>query len=68
VQPDTRHVYVVTDPRPVTHVRLDVYPDGGLARLRVHGDLTDAALDELRRRWWEALPAQHQQLIPDQAP
>jgi allantoicase len=22
-------------------VRLDVYPDGGLARLRVHGRLTD---------------------------
>jgi allantoicase len=68
VQPDTRHVFVVTDPRPVTHVRLDVYPDGGLARLRVRGELTDAALAGLRQRWWDALPRRHQQLIPDQAP
>jgi allantoicase len=25
---------------PVTHVRLDVFPDGGLARFRVLGELT----------------------------
>ncbi|MBA3309461.1 MAG: allantoicase, partial [Nocardioidaceae bacterium] len=46
-QPDTRHRFVVDDSRPVTHVRLDVYPDGGLARLRVWGDLTPAALGAL---------------------
>jgi allantoicase len=39
VQPDTRHVYACACPAPVTHVRLDVYPDGGLARLRVLGEL-----------------------------
>ncbi|MDF5756780.1 allantoicase [Spongiactinospora sp. TRM90649] len=27
--------------RTVTHVRLDIYPDGGLARLRLHGRLAD---------------------------
>ena len=43
VQPDTRHVLAVDDPAagtPVDHVRLDVFPDGGLARLRVLGELT----------------------------
>lgn len=68
VQPDTRHRYQVSDPRPATHVRLDVYPDGGLARLRVYGELTASAQGELRRRWWEALPELHRRLIPDQAP
>ncbi len=38
-QPDTRHRFLVEEDRPVSHVRLDVYPDGGLARLRVWGDL-----------------------------
>ena len=42
LQPDTRHVLPVADAAastPVDHVRLDVYPDGGLARLRVLGEL-----------------------------
>jgi allantoicase len=41
VQPDTRHQFPVLSDEPVTHVRLDVFPDGGLARLRVLGELTD---------------------------
>ena len=36
-RPDTRHRFLVDDERPLTHVRLDVYPDGGIARLRVWG-------------------------------
>jgi allantoicase len=39
VQPDTRHLFPVEPAPPVTHVRLDVFPDGGLARLRVLGEL-----------------------------
>jgi allantoicase len=39
VQPDVRHAFPVTRAEPVTHVRLDVFPDGGLARLRVLGEL-----------------------------
>ncbi|MBA3232788.1 MAG: allantoicase [Propionibacteriales bacterium] len=50
-QPDTRHRYVVDSDRPATHVRLDVYPDGGLARLRVWGELTDTAMGVLKSRW-----------------
>lgn len=43
VQPDTRHVLAVDEDAastPVDHVRLDVFPDGGLARLRVLGELS----------------------------
>ncbi len=43
LQPDTRHVFPVDPPAAdavVDHVRIDVYPDGGLARLRVLGELS----------------------------
>ena len=43
VQPDTRQVLRVEGDAattPVDHVRLDVFPDGGLARLRVLGELS----------------------------
>jgi allantoicase len=45
VQPDTRHVLPVDGEAattPVDHVRVDVFPDGGLARLRVQGELVPA--------------------------
>jgi allantoicase len=35
------HNYVaIGDDRPWTHLRLNIFPDGGVARLRVHGDVT----------------------------
>jgi len=37
LQPDTRHRFLVSDAEPATHVRLDIYPDGGMARLRLLG-------------------------------
>jgi len=39
LQPDTLHRFRLDVAREVTHVRLDIYPDGGLARLRLHGHL-----------------------------
>ncbi|HWG02509.1 MAG TPA: allantoicase [Trebonia sp.] len=51
--PDTPHRLRLADPRPVTHVRLNVFPDGGIARLRLHGSLTGAGLAAIRRRWDE---------------
>ena len=45
---DTRHRFVIAADTPVTDVRLDIYPDGGLARLRLYGDLTDAGRAGLR--------------------
>jgi allantoicase len=51
--PDTPHRFRLADSRPVTHVRLDVFPDGGVARLRLHGALTADGLAGVRRRWAE---------------
>ncbi|MGH8964158.1 MAG: allantoicase, partial [Actinomycetes bacterium] len=48
IQPDTRHVFEATSSDPVTHVRLDVFPDGGLARLRVLGELTEDGVASVR--------------------
>jgi allantoicase len=41
----------------VTHVRLDIHPDGGLARLRLFGDLTPAGRARLGLDWFDRLPA-----------
>jgi allantoicase len=68
VQPDTRHRFLAASNGPVTLVRLDVYPDGGLTRFRVHGELDPAALADVRRRWWDALPDAHRAQVPDEAP
>jgi allantoicase len=50
LQPDTRHRFRVPA-APVTHVRMDVFPDGGLARLRLHGALTARGRATLSARW-----------------
>ncbi len=51
VQPDLRHQFSVDSDEPVTHVRLDVYPDGGLSRLRVLGELTAYGISALEERY-----------------
>ena len=58
LQPDTRHRFLLGagDP-PVTAARLDVYPDGGMARLRLWGEADPAALRSAAARWLDALPA-----------
>jgi allantoicase len=56
VQPDTRHRFMIEDSAPVTHVRLDVIPDGGLARFRVYGEVIEQALAVLAARWRDATP------------
>ena len=50
LQPDTRHRFLV-EPKRATHVRLDIYPDGGMARLRLYGDLTPDGLRTIEDRW-----------------
>ncbi len=37
LQPHSRHTFDVTTPHTATHVRLNIYPDGGVARLRLLG-------------------------------
>jgi allantoicase len=51
LQPDTRHRFLVEPAEPVTHVRLEVFPDGGLARLRVLGEITRDAAASLHTRY-----------------
>ena len=36
--------------RRATHVRLDIFPDGGISRLRLHGSLTPAGAAALADR------------------
>ena len=48
VNGDTRNPFAVDSPERWTHVRLAIYPDGGVARLRVHGEgLLDPRFTEL---------------------
>jgi allantoicase len=54
LQPDTRHRFLVEPAEPVTHVRLEVFPDGGLARLRVLGEITPDGLSWMRERYLAA--------------
>ena len=56
LQPDTRHRFVLDAAPGVDRVRLDVYPDGGMARLRLWGRPTAAGRAALGRRWFDALP------------
>ncbi|MGH3291345.1 MAG: allantoicase [Trebonia sp.] len=51
--PDTPHRFRVRPSSAYDLVRLDVFPDGGVARLRLYGSLTPAGLAEVRRRWAE---------------
>ena len=35
---DSKNVFAIKDDERVTHLRLNIFPDGGVARLRVHGE------------------------------
>ena len=48
--PDTPHRFPVRPARMATHVRLDIFPDGGMARLRLHGRPAAGHLEERFRR------------------
>jgi allantoicase len=54
--PDTPHRFRVSPDAACDLVRLDVFPDGGVARLRLFGSLTPAGLAAVRRRWDETAP------------
>jgi allantoicase len=60
---DTRHRFLVAERRTATHLRLDVYPDGGLTRLRCFGELPQEVRKGLYERFWETLPVEHQQYL-----
>jgi allantoicase len=56
VQPDTRHRFTISGSPVAARLRLDVIPDGGIARFRVLGELGTEALAALRRRWLGTTP------------
>jgi allantoicase len=56
LQPDTRHRFLLSAAPGVERVRLDVFPDGGMARLRLWGRPTAVGREALGRRWFDALP------------
>jgi allantoicase len=39
LQGDSENLFAVESPYAFTHLRFHIYPDGGVARLRVHGDV-----------------------------
>lgn len=51
LQGNSHHYHALRGDRPVTHVRVNLYPDGGLARLRLYGlpqsDWTQSSRDAL---------------------
>jgi allantoicase len=49
LQPDTVHRFLV-NPMPATHVRIEIFPDGGISRLRLHGSLTERGAARLVER------------------
>jgi allantoicase len=59
LQPDTPHRFPLQAGPEVTDIRLDIYPDGGMARLRLLASLADTARDDLALRWFNLLPESH---------
>jgi allantoicase len=55
--PHARHVFDIAEPRAASHVRLRIHPDGGIARLRVHGRVTDEGWRRAGVRWLDAATA-----------
>ncbi|MDT0344042.1 allantoicase [Streptomyces litchfieldiae] len=50
--PDAVHRLVLNaEVPPATHARLDIHPDGGVARLRLHGSLTEDGARQLAARF-----------------
>jgi allantoicase len=55
LQAHTRHTIPVDDASPATHAVFRIYPDGGVSRLRLRGQLTDRGRRMLRLRWLNAM-------------
>lgn len=53
LQPDTNHRFVLPAPAVGTRARVDIFPDGGISRLRLHGSLTEAGTAALTARHHE---------------
>ena len=52
--PHRRFAFPIDPPATATHLRLNIYPDGGVARLRVDGRVTDDGWRSFGVRWLNA--------------
>jgi allantoicase len=59
LRPHMRHRFRVPAHDPVSHARLNVYPDGGVARLRLWGSLSEQGARTLGVRWLNSLTQAH---------
>jgi allantoicase len=59
MHPHRQHVFAAPagGGREATHVRLSIYPDGGISRLRVFGQVGERGWERWGLRWLNALPA-----------
>ena len=53
---DSLHTFQVNQGGPLTHVRFNMFPDGGVARLRIKGRPAPAGIAAARLRWLNTLP------------
>jgi allantoicase len=54
--PDTEHRFRIRSARQARLVKLDIYPDGGISRLRLIGEVPPACREPIGRRWLGLLP------------
>jgi allantoicase len=61
LQPDTEHRFRLGQAAAplVSHVRLEIHPDGGMARLRLFGELSGGSRARLGLAWFDRLPEGH---------
>ncbi len=59
LQPHTRHIFIdeISSDQVASHARLNIYPDGGVARLRLHGEIPEAERARQGLRLLNALPS-----------
>jgi allantoicase len=50
LHPDTVHRFLVDQAVPATHARIEIFPDGGISRLRLYGSLTGRGAARLAER------------------
>ena len=52
LNPGSQHLFEVANEKVFTHVRLNIFPDGGIARLRVYGEVIKTGRLYRYRNWW----------------
>ena len=57
LQPDLRHFFAASGNGSARAIRIDAFPDGGIARVEAAGSLAPAGRLELGLRWFNALPS-----------